>query len=117
MKTEVKTFIALSLFTLGVAALPAAASDAETLRVTVPFDFTAGPATLPAGDYVISQQIDGRFLTIGGRKGGAIIMTMPQGTQGDLKASTLTFERTSKGAMLLEVHMAGRPSVIMNHSK
>jgi hypothetical protein len=117
MKREFRTFIALSIVMVSTAALPATAAENETLRVTVPFVFTAGTATLPAGDYVISQQADAHILTIEGKGGGAILVAMPQTTAGELRASNLTFERTSKGNTLMEVQVYGKPSVILNRGK
>jgi hypothetical protein len=111
MKTLKGTFFALSLF-----ATAAFGTETDTLRVTVPFAFTAGSAILPAGDYVISQQ-DSQILTIGGKGGSAILMTMPQGQSADPRKSNVTFGRTSKGNTLLEVQMSGRPSVIMHAGK
>jgi|SRR5579863_2279582 len=116
MKREFRTFIGLSLMMLSTAALPAMAAENDMLRVTVPFAFTAGKAILPAGDYVISQQLDSHILTIGGKGGTAIMVAIPQEPAGGLKASNLTFERTSKGNALMEVNMFGRPSVILNHA-
>lgn len=113
MKREFRTLIALSILTTSIAALPAIAAETETLRVTIPFVFTAGSATLPAGEYVVSQ-LDGHTLTIGGKGGSAILVAMPQEPVNDLRASNLTFERTTKGSTLLEIQMAGRPSLIMN---
>lgn len=115
MKREFRTFIALSIFTVSAAALPAAAAENDSLRVTVPFAFTAGTATLPAGDYVISQQ-DSHILTIGGKGGAAILVAVQQQTAGDFKASNLTFGRTPKGNTLLEIQMSGTQSVIMNRT-
>jgi hypothetical protein len=117
MKREFRTFIALSIMTVSAAALPAPAAENDTLRVTVPFAFTAGTANLPAGDYVISQQADSHILTIGGNGGGAILVAMPESAVGELRESNLTFERTSKGNTLLEVRIYGKPSVILNHGK
>lgn len=115
MKREFRTLIALSLTTISAAALPALAADAGTLRVTVPFTFTAGSATLPAGDYVISPQADSRILRIEGKGGSAILITMPQEPAADLKqASNLTFKRSSKGTALMEVQVSGEPSLIVN---
>lgn len=113
MKRTIGTLIVLSLSLLGVAS----AADVETLRVSIPFAFTAGSATLPAGDYVISQQTDGRILTIGGKRGGAILVAIPQDASGDPASAHLKFARTSKGATLLEVDMAGKPSMILQHQK
>lgn len=109
-----KKLIAVSLFACAASCI-AAAAEIETLHVTVPFAFTAGTATLPAGEYVISQQTDGRILTIGGKKGGAILVTMPEGDSRDALASNLKFARTSKGNTLLEVSMSGKPALILQH--
>ena len=117
MKRNFGTLIALFIITASTAALPAAAAENDSLRVTVPFAFTASTATLPAGDYVISQQVDSHILTIGGKGGGAILVAIPQEAARELRASNLTFERTSKGNMLMEVQMYGKPSVILNHGK
>jgi hypothetical protein len=117
MKTTSKTFMALAASALGMAALPAFAWDSEAFKVTIPFAFTAGSTTLPAGEYVISQQ-PGGILCIGGRKGGAILVTTPQGMSGNVNsASNLKFEQTSKGATLYEIEMAGKPATILNHAK
>jgi hypothetical protein len=116
MKRQFGTFIALCLLTAGAAALPATAGEYD-LRVTVPFAFTAGTATLPAGDYVISQQVDSRFLTIGGKGGATILVTVSQNPAGELRTSNLTFERNGKGNTLTEIRMLGKQSVILNHAK
>jgi hypothetical protein len=116
MKRQFGTFIALSLLAAGAAALPATAGEND-LRVTVPFAFRAGTATLPAGDYVISQEPDSHFLTIGGKGGAAILVTVSQNPAGELRTSNLTFERNGKGNTLTEVQMSGKQSVILNHRK
>lgn len=91
----------------------AAASEMESMHVTIPFTFTAGSATLPAGEYTITQQTDGRILTIGGKGGGAILVSMPQDIVGESVASNLKFASTVKGHMLLAVQMNGKPTVIL----
>ena len=63
--------------------------------------------------YVVSQ-LDGHTLTIGGKGGSAILVAMPQEPLNDLRASNLKFERTTRGNTLLEVQMAGKPSLILN---
>lgn len=117
MKREFRTFFTLSIMALSAAALPAPAAEIETLRVTVPFAFTAGTAILPAGEYMVSQQLDSRILTIGGKGGTAILVTTPHQPASFTQASNLIFERTSKGNALTEVQMSGRPSLTLNHAK
>ena len=110
MNKAFRTTIALSAVVLFAAALPMAAAEIETLRVTVPFAFTAGTATLPAGDYVVSQQSDPHVLTIAGKGGDAMVVVWPGGSTSSVKTATLTFERTSKGNMLTGVNMSGSAS-------
>jgi hypothetical protein len=122
MKREFRTLFALSLMTVSAAALPAIAAEIETLRVTVPFAFTAGTASLPAGDYMVSQQFDSRILTIGGKGGMATMVTVVHEPGRDMPVgqttlSNLTFERTSKGNTLTVVQMSGRPCIILNRGK
>jgi hypothetical protein len=107
MTREFRTFIALSVIALSVAALPAMGADT---RVTVPFAFTAGTASLPAGDYVVSQQSGSRVLTIAGKGGDAILIAQPSWSNLDPNSSTLTFERTDKGHALTEVNIGGSTS-------
>ncbi len=114
MRKEFRTFIAFSAAAVSIMALPALGAEVDTVRVTVPFEFTAGGTTLPAGDYVVSEQSDGHVLTIAGKGGDVIMMAWP-GSSPEAKTSTLTFEKTSKGAMLREVHMSGTSSDIVRY--
>jgi hypothetical protein len=114
MTREFRTFIALSAIALSIAALPAMGADiATSVRVTVPFAFTAGTASLPAGEYFISQQAGNHVLTIAGKGGDAILMAQPSWPTLDLNSSTLTFERTDKGNKLTEVNIGGSTSSVM----
>jgi hypothetical protein len=114
MTREFRTFIALSAIAVSIAALPALGADNGTMvRVTVPFAFTAGTASLPAGEYVVSQQSGNHVLTIAGKGGDAILMSQPAWSTLDLNSSTLTFERTDKGNKLTEVNIGGSASNVL----
>jgi hypothetical protein len=103
MKKEIRiAFVGLAL---SAAALPSMAAETE-FRVTVPFAFTAGKASLPAGDYVVSQS-ENHILTIVGKGGGAMVIAWSAGSAGTSAASALTFERTSRGNALTEVSLFG----------
>jgi hypothetical protein len=103
MKKEIRiAFVGLAL---SAAALPSMAAETE-LRVTVPFAFTAGKASLPAGDYLVSQS-ENHILTIVGKGGGAMVIAWSAGSTGTSAASALTFERTSRGNALTEVNLFG----------
>jgi hypothetical protein len=78
---------------LGVGA-SAHAQDAESVVVSVPFEFVAGGATLPAGDYRISHVNPGtnRELAINGYKEGHAFL-LPLGfDDGPTSLPTLSFE-------------------------
>jgi hypothetical protein len=61
-------------------AVPAMAQSDDRIQFSAPFAFTAGLATLPAGDYLVSKQGDssGVYL-IGSRTGAASAMVIARG--------------------------------------
>ena len=87
--------MALLMFTclLGVG-VSARAQDADAVVVSVPFEFVAGGATLPAGEYRVSRVNPGlnREIAISGyNKGGAFLL--PQAfDNGPNDQPTLSFE-------------------------
>jgi hypothetical protein len=118
MIREFRTFLALSALAVSLAALPASGADlATSVRVTVPFAFTAGAASLPAGEYFISQQSGNHVLTIAGKGGDAILMAQPSWGSLDPNSSTLTFEWTGKGHTLTEVNIGGTTSNVLKSRK
>jgi hypothetical protein len=115
MKREFRSFFALSLIALSSAAIPAMA-ESGTIRITVPFAFTAGAATLPAGNYVIYEEADNRVLMIQGKGGSAILFTTPSSIADASAASNVTFKRTENGARLTGVQLSGLPGTVVNAS-
>jgi hypothetical protein len=113
MTKEFRTFIVYSIAALSALALPAAAAEIETIRMTVPFAFTAGTVAFSAGDYVVSQS-ENHIVTIVGKGGDAILVATPVATPASSASGsatcTLTFERTDKGNMLTGVRMPGSAS-------
>jgi hypothetical protein len=108
MNKELRTFIAFSAFALFGAALPSPAAEMGA-RVMVPFPFTAGTVSLPAGDYIVTQTTD-RIVTITGKGGDAMVMVGPADWSPGSTTCALTFARTSRGNMLKEVQTAGSTS-------
>jgi hypothetical protein len=94
MKTSYITAVLMLTCLLGVG-VSARAQDADAVVVSVPFQFVAGGATLPAGEYRISRVNPGvnRELAISGySKGNAFLLPL---TFDDVAASgkpTLSFE-------------------------
>ena len=101
--------IALLVFTclLGLS-VGAHAQDVDGVIVTVPFDFVAGGATLPAGQYRINRVNSGsnRELVIHNHSGGAFVL--PVAFDGGLtNQPTLSFEHIGGRYFLSRVKTAG----------
>jgi hypothetical protein len=102
------TFSALAV---SAAALPAFGGELEPIRVSVPFAFTAGKASLPAGDYTVSEN-DSHVFMIRGTKGSIILLGTP-GSDTDDDRSALSFERTDKGYLLRTVRSSGHAASLV----
>jgi hypothetical protein len=93
------------LFGLSVGAR---AQDVDGVIVTVPFDFVAGGATLPAGEYRINRvnSSSSRELVIHSHSGGAFVL--PVAFDGGLtNQPTLSFEHIGDRYFLSRVKTAG----------
>jgi hypothetical protein len=78
---------------LGVG-VSARAQDADAVVVSVPFEFVAGGATLPAGDYRVSRVNPGvnrELAIIGYNKGNAFLLPLAF-DNGPANGPTLSFE-------------------------
>jgi hypothetical protein len=94
------------------AALPAFAGQlAEPLRVDVPFIFTAGNQTLPAGSYLIVQNDMHVVTLLGNGKSVTLVGTAGSGATGN--KTSLSFDHTSKGYILKAVNNNGIPSTLL----
>jgi hypothetical protein len=112
MTNKLRTLMAFSALGVSLAGVPAFAG--ESLRVSVPFAFTAGKTSLPAGDYTVYEDEDNHLLTIRGDKGSILLL----GTPGTTAATTaLGFQRTGKGYALTSVHSAGRTASVITPSR
>lgn len=102
MNNVFRSLIAFS--TIGVSALCAA--SLEPIRVSVPFAFSAGKTSLPAGEYTITEQ-DSKVLVIRGSHGSAILLE--DSVSGEIaNSSSLSFRHTGDGYFLQGVHSFGR---------
>jgi hypothetical protein len=111
MNKEFRTFIAFSAFALFGMAAPSPAADMGA-RVLVPFPFTAGTVSLPAGDYIVTQTND-HIVTIMGKGGDAMVMVGPADWIPGSTTCALTFARTSRGNILKEVQTSGSTSDLL----
>jgi hypothetical protein len=108
MKNTLKTLFAFSAVGLTLAALPAFGGDLlQPIHVNVPFAFTAGKTTMPAGEYTVYES-DTHLVTLRGNTRSIMILATAGNDPQDEKSS-LGFERTSTGFQLRSVHAAGRP--------
>lgn len=95
---------------LGLVLLPALAAQAQSVKVSVPFDFTAGLASLPAGDYTVGKPgIAQHVLQIQSTDGkcNAFVMTQSaETTKGKLEGK-LVFNRYGNQYFLSQVWAPG----------
>ena len=99
--------MAFSAIGLSCAALPAFGGELQPLHVTVPFSFTAGKTTMPAGEYTVTEN-QSHIVTLRGDKSAVLLLSAPGNESLDEK-NALGFERTSKGFELRSIHTVGRP--------
>ena len=111
MTNKLRTLTAFSALSLSLAAVPAFGGELESLHVTVPFAFTAGKTSLPAGEYTVSEN-DAHLLTIRGEKGSILILGTP-GTETEEDKYALSFQHTDKGYALTAVHSAGKAASLV----
>jgi len=111
MTNKLRTLTAFSAFSLSLAAVPAFGGELEPLHVTVPFAFTAGKTSLPAGEYTVSEN-DAHLLTIRGEKGSILILGTP-GNEVEEDKYALSFQHTDKGYALTAVHSAGKAASLI----
>jgi len=99
--TRTLTSLALAVMGLSVAA---SAQVGQTTKATIPFDFTVGKKTFPAGNYSLSQSEQG-LLTVRDGRGHAIAQVLTVGIdEADLAASPkLKFAKADGTYILTEV--------------
>jgi hypothetical protein len=111
MNIKIRTLTAFSAIGLSCAALPAFGGELLPLHVNVPFAFTAGKTSLPAGEYTVSENQSG-MVTVRGERSAVLLLSIPGNDSQDEK-NALSFERTSKGFQLRTIHAAGRPTSVL----
>ena len=84
-----KNMIVRGLFTLRLSAAlsPVALLAQDQINAAIPFDFTIGARSFPAGDYSV-RQVSGYVLLVQSIKEGTGVMTMTIPTQKAKKAGT-----------------------------
>jgi len=108
MKKRSVVMVSLMLFSIIVAAQVARAT--EPLVVNIPFEFVAGTATFPAGEYIVESMGTGPLVILTQRTDrsvAAIVPTIPAGG-GDVRWDTkLVFNRYGEHYFLSQIWTAG----------
>jgi hypothetical protein len=108
MKKSYLTAVLMFTCVLGVG-VSAHAQDADAVVVSVPFEFVAGGATLPAGEYRVSRLNPGvnRQLVIRGyNKGNAFVLPLAF-DDGSANQPTLSFEHVGGKYFLRRIKTLG----------
>ncbi len=104
MKKSYATAVLILMCLLGVG-ISARAQDADAVVVSIPFEFVAGAATLPAGEYRVSRLNHGvnRELAISGYNTRGALLVALTFDEGAVASPTLTFEHVGDKYFLTEI--------------
>lgn len=112
MKREILKSFTMLMLTVALAALTVQAQSANQMKANIPFQFTIGNQTLPAGDYIVRyvNQDSGKtallFKSADGRTSRIVNMMSTQKTDVQTKAS-LVFNQYGESYFLSEVWTGG----------
>jgi hypothetical protein len=108
MKKSYLTALLMLTCLLGVG-VSAHAQDADAVVVSVPFEFVAGGATLPAGEYRVSRVNPGvnRELAISGYNKGSAFLLPLAFDNGPADQPTLSFEHVGGKYFLSKIKTLG----------
>jgi hypothetical protein len=101
---SITRFAIVSLAALLVAA---PAFSEETLKATVPFDFTVGTSRMRAGDYLVLFDANYIRLARDDRKASAILLTLPVQARRPSDGGKLIFNKYGDSYFLSEIWSAG----------
>lgn len=112
MKSRMITMVAVAVFVTTLAAASVRAQNAGDVAVSIPFEFSAGGKTLPAGDYWVRRSFYGAHsvMRIESRKDSASIYLTTHSVQSNTiqDGSKLVFTRYGQQFFLSQVWSAGR---------
>ncbi|HKS28619.1 MAG TPA: hypothetical protein VJS44_12405 [Pyrinomonadaceae bacterium] len=108
MKSVILKSFAVVMLALSIVSLTAQAQSADHMKANIPFSFTIGSQTLPAGEYTVRyvNQNSGKsallFKSIDGRTSRIVNMNVAQAGRAEMKAS-LVFNQYGDSYFLSEV--------------
>jgi len=100
----------------GLSALSLAANaQSPTARATVPFEFAAGGAMIPAGEYTIEMPDFSGVIFLHGASGNSVaLLTTFSGAISTTPTAKLIFERRDGMAYLSSVELPGETAQLMS---
>ena len=97
-----RTIAAIALFVASI--FITAGVWAQSVKATIPFDFTVNNTTVPAGTYIISSaSTDHLVIRISGQKDVHLVSTALPNTANDSKANVLVFHKYGNQYFLSEI--------------
>jgi hypothetical protein len=112
MKSRMITMVAVAVFVTTLAAASVRAQNAGDVAVSIPFEFSAGGKTLPAGDYLVRRSFDGAqsVMRIESRKDSLSMYLPTHSVESNTiqEGSKLVFTKYGEQLFLSQVWSAGR---------
>ena len=111
MKNIVTTAI---LFAFACIATGSASAQKEQFKVNVPFSFTVGSKTLPAGTYTVSSASNSPFITIdSATKPGVRVLAVNQAPNGKISPeNAMFFHKWGERYFVSDIHLDGSSSAL-----
>ncbi len=106
MKNQIYRAIAILSMFLGLAGASAMAQTASKVEVDIPFEFSAGKATLKAGVYSIRRN-SANLLVLRNSDGKSVILNAPLTVESKDKGERLVFNRYGEKYVLTQVWLSG----------
>ncbi len=122
MKFLGRITLAPLMMTLGLAAMSATARAQELVKADIPFDFTAGAAELPAGEYTMNVDWNDHTLTIRDDNSGdgcfvQIMTTLEKDPHTAPASAYLLFDERGGGHVLSQVWYEESEGVLVGEMK
>lgn len=106
MKNQIYTAVAILGMFFGLAVASVNGQTPSKAEVIIPFEFTAGKATLQAGVYSI-RKTSANLLVLRNKEGQSVILNAPLSVESKDKGERLVFERYGEEFVLTQVWLTG----------